>query len=37
LTWDGKDNEGNRTASGIYFIKMNTDKVTEVQKIVVIK
>jgi len=37
IYWDGKDNVGNESASGMYIIKMQAGGVTSVKKAVVIK
>ena len=37
LTWNGKDNEGNASASGIYIVKMSSDDYSVAEKIVMLK
>jgi len=35
--WDGRDREGHRVPSGVYFICLRTDKRTDVRRVVLIK
>jgi len=35
--WDGRDREGHRVPSGVYFICLRTDKKTDVRRVVLIK
>jgi len=35
--WNGNDNTGNKVASGIYFIKMETSRTTNLKKVMLIK
>ncbi len=35
--WDGRDNSGSQTASGLYFARLTVDGVTEVQKMALVK
>jgi flagellar hook assembly protein FlgD len=37
LTWDGKNNNGNATATGVYFVKLQADKAVRVHKILMVK
>ncbi|HNQ44279.1 MAG TPA: FlgD immunoglobulin-like domain containing protein, partial [Candidatus Cloacimonadota bacterium] len=37
LTWDGKDDSGQRVASGVYFCRLSTPDTTRVQKMLVLK
>ena len=37
LKWYGKDNNGNKAASGIYFYKLTTQTVSETKKIILMK
>lgn len=37
VIWDGKDREGNKVSSGIYFYRIKTDKFSEVKKMVMMK
>ena len=37
ISWDGKSEEGNLAASGIYFYRLKADEFTEVKKMVLIK
>ncbi len=37
LIWDGKDEQGNRVASGIYFIRIETNGVRQVHKCLLLK
>lgn len=35
--WDGRDDNGNNLSSGIYFYKINTNKNSEVKKLILVK
>lgn len=37
LTWDGKDNKGAQSATGVYFVCLRTDKMTISRKVMLIK
>jgi len=37
LNWNGNDNTGNRAASGIYFLKLETNSTTNLKKVMLIK
>jgi hypothetical protein len=37
ISWDGRDSMGNSLASGVYFIRMKTDKYTGQQKVLLLK
>ncbi len=37
FSWNGRDNRGNSTASSIYFIRIKTNKICKVQKVVAIR
>jgi len=37
VMWDGKDNSGRRTPAGIYFVKLETEQATVVEKVVFLK
>jgi hypothetical protein len=37
ISWDGRDLNGNKLASGIYFIEMETDHKTMVEKVILIE
>lgn len=37
LTWDGRDDKGQATASGIYFLKLKSDRASRTIKMVMIK
>ena len=37
LVWDGKDNNGNSTASGMYFVKMKTATSEVSKKMILMK
>jgi hypothetical protein len=34
VIWDGKDNQGNKVSSGIYFYRLSTNKFTATKKVV---
>jgi flagellar hook assembly protein FlgD len=34
VIWDGKDNQGNKVSSGIYFCRLSTNKFTATKKVV---
>jgi len=35
--WDGRDASGGRVASGLYFARLRTDGVMEIQKMALVK
>ncbi|MDP8220735.1 MAG: carboxypeptidase regulatory-like domain-containing protein [Candidatus Stygibacter frigidus] len=37
ITWNGSDQSGNNVASGLYFVKMNTGKYQDMNKIILLK
>ncbi len=37
VVWDGKDNQGNKVSSGVYFYRIKTDNFSEVKKMVMMK
>jgi hypothetical protein len=37
VIWDGKNDQGNDVASGVYFYRMKTDEYVDVKKMVVLK
>jgi hypothetical protein len=37
VTWDGRDQEGRRVASGVYFVRMEAANTTEVQRLVFVR
>jgi flagellar hook assembly protein FlgD len=37
LTWNGKDDNGNDTASGVYMYRLSTDGFTDTRKMVLMK
>jgi len=37
ITWDGRDNDGNIVASGIYFYRLTTDMYNETRKMILMK
>jgi flagellar hook assembly protein FlgD len=37
INWDGKDNKGKKVAAGTYFINLEIDGISEVEKVVLIE
>ena len=37
ITWDGKDQDGHRQASGIYFYQLQAGKDASVKKMIIVK
>ena len=37
VVWDGRDANGNATASGVYFYRLTADKYTETRKMMLLK
>ena len=37
VRWDGRDDGGNRAASGVYFVRMEAGAYTSVQKLLLLK
>jgi flagellar hook assembly protein FlgD len=37
VIWNGRDSNGNRVSSGIYFYKLKTGKIEKVKKMILLK
>jgi flagellar hook assembly protein FlgD len=37
VLWDGRDNQGGDTASGLYFFRMTTDSASETHKMLLVR
>jgi len=37
ISWDGKDNRGRRVPSGVYFIRLNSEKESKLRKVIMLR